>query len=283
MKIAVIGLGGIGSTFAFHLARAGHEVTAVARGHRLGQLERDGEIVTAAGARAAVTVAAVLDATTAWDLVLVTVLAHQLDPLLPALAACRARSVMFMFNTFAPLASLREVVGEERFAFGFPSILARVDAGRLHARVVTRGMPTIVSDPAWARVFTDAGVPAVVEPDMEAWLRCHAALVVPVMLASVAAYRGRRGISWSEALALARAMAEGLDLVRRLGHAIRPAPVATFARAPRPALAGLLWALSRLPAIRQAGAAGDAEARALLDAMIAAAPAPTPALRAIRP
>ena len=35
MKIAVLGPGGIGSTFAFKLAQAGHAVTVVARGKRL--------------------------------------------------------------------------------------------------------------------------------------------------------------------------------------------------------------------------------------------------------
>ena len=45
LRIAIIGIGGIGSTFAFQLVRAGHhEVTAVARpgSRRLEQLKRDG-------------------------------------------------------------------------------------------------------------------------------------------------------------------------------------------------------------------------------------------------
>ncbi|OHV03635.1 ketopantoate reductase family protein [Mycobacterium talmoniae] len=54
MRIAVIGPGGIGSTFAFQLANAGHQITVVARGARLDQLRCDGAIVTADGERAAV-------------------------------------------------------------------------------------------------------------------------------------------------------------------------------------------------------------------------------------
>lgn len=45
LRIAVIGIGGVGSTFSFHLARhGGHEVTVVARpgSARLGQLLADG-------------------------------------------------------------------------------------------------------------------------------------------------------------------------------------------------------------------------------------------------
>src|SRR6478609_1911500 len=100
MQIAIVGTGAIGSTFAYQLARAGHAVTVIARGARLEQLERDGAVVLASGERAAVQVSCALDVRTAYDLVLVTVLAPQVAAVLPALRASAARTVMFMFNTF---------------------------------------------------------------------------------------------------------------------------------------------------------------------------------------
>jgi ketopantoate reductase len=45
------------------LSRAGHDVTVVARGKRLEQLERDQAIVSTSGERAAVRVSSALDAT----------------------------------------------------------------------------------------------------------------------------------------------------------------------------------------------------------------------------
>ncbi|WP_437737686.1 ketopantoate reductase family protein [Sorangium sp. So ce1335] len=283
MKIAIVGTGGIGSTFALQLARAGHEVTVVARGKRLEQLQRDQAIVTAAGERAAVRVSAALDATTAWDLALVTVLAPQVDAVLPALAGSSAKTVMFMFNTFEPLARLRDAVGPARFAFGFPAILASLDEGKLTSKIVTRGLLTTVTDAAWAKVFTEAGIPAVVHPDMESWLRAHAAAVVPVMVATVTAHTRQAGVSWTEAMGLARAMEEGFRLVRQLGNTITPEPVAALSRLPTPVLATLLWTSTRIEAMRKLGAAGPGEPRALIDAMAAAAPGQTPALLAIRP
>ncbi|WP_437306692.1 ketopantoate reductase family protein [Sorangium sp. So ce388] len=283
MKIAIVGPGGIGSTFAFQLARAGHEVTVVARGKRLERLQRDEAIVKATGERAAVRVSAALDATTEWDLVLVTVLAHQVDAVLPALAESAAKAVMFMFNTFEPLGRLRDAVGAARFAFGFPAILATLDDGKLTSKIVTRGMVTPVTDAAWAKVFKDAGIPAVVEPDMESWLRTHAALVAPAMVAIITAHARKAGVSWAEATNLARAMEEGLRVVRQLGNAITPEPVAKLSRLPTPALAAFLWTLSRIDAVRKTGAAGPGEPRALIDAIAAAAPGQTPALLAIRP
>ncbi|KYG00642.1 2-dehydropantoate 2-reductase [Sorangium cellulosum] len=283
MKIAIVGAGRIGSTFAFQLARAGHEVTVVARGARLAQLRRDEAIVTAAGERAAVGVSAALDEAAAWDLVLVTVLAHQVDEVLPALAASAARTVMFMFNTFEPLGRLRDAVGAARVAFGFPAILATLDDGKLTSRIVTRGMVTPVTDAAWAKVFTDAGIPAVVEPDMESWLRTHAALVAPVMVAVVTAHARKAGVSWAEATDVARALEEGLRVVRELGNTLTPAPIAALSRLPTAAAAALVWTLSRIEALRKTGATGPAEPRALIDAIAAAAPGRTPALLAIRP
>lgn len=54
MNIAILGTGAIGSTFAYHLSKAGHAVTAIARGQREEQLRRDGAIVLVSGERAPV-------------------------------------------------------------------------------------------------------------------------------------------------------------------------------------------------------------------------------------
>lgn len=283
MKIAVLGTGGIGSTFAFQLAQAGHEVTVIARGKRLEQLQRDQAIVRSTGQRAAVHVSAAIDEAVPWDLVLVTVLASQVDAVLPALGRSRARQVMFMFNTFEPLTRLREAVGASRFTFGFPAILASLDSGKLTSQIVDRPMMTTVMDARWAEVFTSAGIRAVAHSDMESWLRTHAAFVAPVMVLSVRSYERQAGASFSEALAFARATDEGLRLVRKLGNAITPEPMVLLSRMPVVMLASLLWTLSRVPAIRKAGAAGLSEPRTLIDQMLAAALEPMPALQAIRP
>jgi len=283
MQIAIIGPGGIGSTFAFQLSRAGHDVTVVARGSRLEQLRCEEAIVTTDGERATVRVAAELDATTAWDLVLVTVLVSQVDVLLPVLGGSNAKAVMFMFNTFGSLDRLRDAVGPQRFAFGFPAIVASLDEGRLSSSVLRRGM-TIVTDPMWARVFSEAGIPATVHPDMESWLRTHAAVIVPMAIAGGIADRRGSGLSKGESLKLARAMDEGFRLVRYLGNSITPAPVAVVERMPVRALAALVWGLTRLGVFARTLAVARAEEpRMLIDEMSSAAPGRTSALQAVRP
>ena len=129
LRIAVVGVGGVGSTFALQLARTGHhEVTVVARpgSARLAQLGRDNAIVAVDGARAEVQVAATLDEDTPYDLVVVTLLAHQVDAVLPVLRRSRAQCILFMFNNFDP-ERLRDALGIERCAFGMPFVQATLD------------------------------------------------------------------------------------------------------------------------------------------------------------
>jgi 2-dehydropantoate 2-reductase len=286
VKIAIIGAGGIGSTFAVQLARAGHAVSVVARNKRLAQLQSRGGVEIADGQRSEVVpleVSGVLDQTTAWDLVLVSVLASQVDSVLPTLASSAARCIMFMFNTFEPLQTLKAAIGADRFAFGFPSILAKVDAqGILHSSIQAHGMRTTVTDAALADVFSAAGIPAVVSTQMESWLRSHVAAVVPLIMANAAAEERRSGIPWREALELAKAMDEGFELVRKLGYAVTPTPVSVISLLPTVAKAALIWSATRNKTIRENGAAAVGEGRSLLDAMLAAAPEGLPQLRRLR-
>ena len=55
--------------FAYHLVRAGHHLTLVARSSRLEQLQRDGAIITASGERAEVEIVKTLDQSVPYDLV----------------------------------------------------------------------------------------------------------------------------------------------------------------------------------------------------------------------
>ncbi len=280
MNLAIVGPGAIGSTFAFHLARAGHTVTVVARGARLATLQRDGAVVRGDGERAPVAVAAALDTSIAYDLVLVTVLATQVGAVLPALRESAARRVMFMFNTFEPLDPLVDAVGAARFAFGFPmGVFTLLVDGRIHPQVRAG---TVSTDATWAQVFSDAGIPTAVETSMHAWLRTHAALVAPMMAVGVISHaRGR--ITWREAVAHAEAFSAGFRLVRALGHTPTPAVFGALARLPRAVIATLLWALARTRMSRDLGALGTTEPRMLIDRMSEAAPALAGPLRAIRP
>ncbi len=281
MQIAIVGPGAIGSTFAYQLAHAGHTITVIARGARLARLQRDQAIVLASGERAAVQVSAALDPAVAYALVLVTVLAPQVAEVLPALRASAAGTVMFMFNTFEPLDALRDAVGRERFAFAFPGGVFTLLSDGVISPKIRAG--TVSDDPAWARVFTEAGIPTTVEPDMHAWLRSHAALVAPLMALGVTAVQRAAGLTWREAGEYVAALAAGFRVVRALGHAVTPKSLHTVSRLPRSVVQAMVWAMSRTAVGRDLGKLGPAEPRMLIDMMTAAAPGQTDALLAIRP
>lgn len=283
MRIAIVGPGSVGSSFAYRFSLAGHDVTVIARTKRLEQLARDGAVVSTAGQPAKVTVADKLDSTVEWDFVLVTVLAAQVDAVMPSLIDSRAKAIMFMFNTFEPLDALRDAVGAHRFAFGFPAVLASLSDGKLTHEFFSVGQITTVSDAQWVPVFNAAGIPTVAHPDMHAWLRCHAAFVAPLMALGARVFATKRGVSITEAGTFARAFKDGFRLVRFLGHALTPTAIRFMAVLPQFMVAFLFFWMSRSRVMRELGAMGPGEARTLIDSMQRAAPDHATSLVAIRP
>ena len=291
LRIAVLGAGKIGSTFAFQLASVGgHDVTVVARpgSPRLAQLERDQAIVDVKGGRASVRVLGELDEATPYDLLIVTLLAHQAEPLLPVLQRSAAGCVQFMFNTFDP-ERLQAAIGPERCAFGMPFVQATIDAeGRLKATIGAGGQKSIMDRERWVEVFAAAGLPASCEPQMRRWLRCHAPLCVAFESVSVAGERRGGGASWAEALKTARGVHAGFALIGALGYGIYPQAKKTIEASPAWVFASVLWVMSRIRSFRELLATGKVEAEHLVDAMVAAAPPGFPpervaAIEAMRP
>ncbi|ALV05898.1 ketopantoate reductase family protein [Roseateles depolymerans] len=284
MKVAIVGAGRIGSAFGYHLARGGHDVTLVARGGRLEELRREGGVIESiAGDRASVNVDEQLEPTTPWDLVLVTVLAHQVDAVLPALVSCRAATVMFMFNTFGELGSLRDVVGAHRTRFAFPNMISFFEAGKLRNVVGGPGMVTATDSVEWVERFKAAGMPAELRADMQSYLRSHVAFVVPLMAAAHMTPPQGPGVTWHQARQLATALKAGLTLVTELGHQWMPGFVVVLARLPHRLAAAMLWAFSRTTTNRDLARFGPDEVRSLIDTMAAAGPQAAAPLQAIRP
>lgn len=280
MHIAIYGTGAIGSALAFQLSKAGHRVTTIARGKRLEQLQRSGAIVRVGGDRAAIEPSEKLDRSVPYDLLVVSVLAPQVPAILEDLKASAAKQVMFMFNTFESIEPLKQAVGAHRFRFGFPmGIFGYLVEGELQFQV---NSGTTVDDPAWAKRFTEAGVPTVTSDDMQGWLRSHAALVIPLMSIGVRVHARGAGITWKEARLAAAAFDEGFEAVKAMGHRITPTMVHALAVLPRFVLVPLLWAMSRATFLRELGKLGDHEFKMLID-QIAKAWKPTPALTALRP
>jgi 2-dehydropantoate 2-reductase len=282
-SIAVIGAGRIGSAFAYQLARAGHDVAVIARpgSIRLAQLQRDHGIVLSTGERAATTVADHLDEQRPFDLVIVTILAHQVDSILPTLERSRARQIAFMFAT-PEAARLRTAVGAERTSFGYAGVLATiVDDGKLNLTI--QRQKTMLDDQRLVDLFAGAGIPSKLRPDMAAHLRASAPFTIAVESVTGMGMAHGRGASWSEARLGARGMKAGAEILRAAGD-----EPAGLTRAPGFIQTPLLWAASRAP-FREATGNSDPESRGLIDLYVAEArerpglQAAVTALLALRP
>lgn len=282
MHLAILGTGSIGSAFAFQLARSGqHNVTVVARPNsiRLQQLQRDKGIVKIDGERAEVQVTDALDEQTPYDLIIVTLLAHQVDTVLPVLLRSSARCILFMFNEFEP-ERLRDAVGAQRCAFGMPFVQALIDnGGKLKATIGAPGQKSLMSDQRWVDLFNAAGLPAALETDMLLWLRCHVPLCVAFESVSAAGMRRGGGASWGEAMVLSHGVHECFALIQGLGHQVYPNGKVWLNRSPVWVLAIILWLLSRFTSFRELLATGINECRALVDVMAMAAPRANPPVR----
>jgi 2-dehydropantoate 2-reductase len=273
-SIAILGAGRIGSTLGFQLARiGGHAVTLIARtgSVRLEQLKRDGGIVTVKGERADVGIADRFDEQAPYDLVIVTLLAHQAAPLLPNLQRSAAKEILFMFNMFDPEA-ISSAVGAERCTFGMPFLQADYDGnGRLVATIGAAGQKSLIGRQSLVDLFRAAGLPAAFESDMPLWLRCHAPLCVAFQSACCAGENRRGGCSWGEARVVARGVKAAFDLIRAMGYSTYPASKTMLSRAPIWLVAGLFWAVTRNRSFRELLATGRLEACALIDSMLSAA------------
>lgn len=277
LSIAIIGAGRIGSALAYQLKRAGHDVTVVARpgSRRLTQLQHAGGIVLTTGERAAVTAADHLDEQQPYDLVIVTVLAHQIDQILPALQRSRARCVHLMFVT-PEAARLRSVVGDSRATFGLAAVLATLDEDGKLGLTIPKAK-AMQGDQRWVDLFRAAGMPAALEPDMARWLRSHAPLTIAMEGVAGAGMAHKRGATWAEAKTGARALRAGYAILRGLGEQPYPGSKNQISRAPRLMLTFMLWSVSR-SRFRETVGNSAVECGGLID-LLAAEASGKPALR----
>ena len=275
LKIAVLGSGKIGSTFASQLGRIGHhDVTVIARpgSVRLHQLQRDGGVIDVNGEHAEVRVIDALDEQTPYDLLIVTLLDHQSQAMLATLQRSAAKSVLFMFNTFHP-ERLQEALGASRCAFGMPFVQATLDGGgKLKATIGAAGQKTLLGEQRWVDLFNAAGLPTALEPDMPLWLRCHVPMCIALESVAVAGERRGGGASWREAVVLARGVHASFMLIKGLGYDIYPGAKKLINGSPIPVLAAALWSMSKIAAFREVLATGKAECQVLVDVLVAAAP-----------
>ncbi|MGE5098335.1 MAG: ketopantoate reductase family protein [Betaproteobacteria bacterium] len=145
MRVCIVGAGSIGSFVGARLARAGADVTLVARGDNLRALQAHGlQLVAADGTRSTHELRAVrsLAEAGAHDVVVLATKAHQLGDLVDALpAACHADTVLVPMQNGIPWWYFQGFPGAQRgraiqAVDAGGTIAARIPAGRILGCVV---------------------------------------------------------------------------------------------------------------------------------------------------
>jgi 2-dehydropantoate 2-reductase len=272
MRISVFGVGVVGSIYAARLARAGHDVTLVARGRRMAELQSAGLVLGDAltGETTSLRLPVASHLTDEVDLVVVAIRNADLDDALPQLQRLpKTTSVLFMLNCSLQVERLLGALGPQRTFFAFAGA-GGVKDGPLIRYTAVRQQPTtfgpVRGQPdhmprECATLFSRAGFATSVVPDMEAWLLTHAVLITA--LCGALYHNGGSSKLLAESRAgltdMIAGLGEGLAVVAALGFTASPLKLRLL-----PKLPGFIGrrVLSRLLASDFAALAVDGHANA---------------------
>jgi 2-dehydropantoate 2-reductase len=257
VKILVYGAGVLGSVYAARLHGSGQDVSILARGQRLEELREHGVVledaVTGQRTAAHVPVVEELAADDAYDWVLVVMRKSQVSAVLPVLAAnTRTPNVLFLMNNAAGPAEMIQALGYDRVLLGFPGA-AGLRVGHVVRCLAGRGSrkPTATVGELDGRttqrledlrlVLEPAGFAVAIEPNIDAWLKAHVALVSPIANALYMAGGDiHRLVHTRDALLLMiRAIREGFQVLQALKIPIRPPALQILSWLPEPLLVAL--------------------------------------------
>jgi 2-dehydropantoate 2-reductase len=275
MKILIYGAGVLGSLLAYKLKEAGYDVSLLARGQRLADLRQHGlvleDMLTGQRTTTSINVVEGLAPDEAYDLVLVVMGKHQVGPLLPALAANHLTpNVLFMGNNAAGPAEMVAALGVERVLLGFPQASGTIrehvvyyvaNIGRIRGGVVIGELDGAVTPrlEQIAAAFESAGFDVDLCPNIDAWLKTHAAAILPLGAAYYSTGMDTVRLAHTrDAIVLAvRAIREGLQVLRLNAIPVLPPRQKIFSWLPEPLLVALFSRLIRQKIFQYAFAHGS--------------------------
>jgi 2-dehydropantoate 2-reductase len=267
MRILVIGAGPLGSLIAARLFQGGQDVSLLARGKRVQELEEHGVVLRAwtSEKRETVHVPVLTEFSPDddFDVVMVVMRKNSGLKILPILAKNKkVPTFLFLMNNASGPLEFEKALGKERVLLGFPGA-----AGYREEHVVVhmnaepdKNMEIIMgagssSDSAKVNALADElrkgrylGV--TIEPCMDAWSKYHVALLFP-SLAPAFYLCGNDRLRMSrtrDALVLAwRAIGEGFSALKKMGYPICPKSLRKFQFVPEPLAVGFLRKIIKDP------------------------------------
>ena len=238
MKILVFGAGVLGCNLARNLFRAGKEVTLLARGDWAEEIRRNGlRIKDTFSPRVSVSRIPVVTALTPddrYDVIFVVLRYTQLDAIMDTLRANPTENIVFVGNNVRARALAEALPGKNvMFAFALSAghrerdRVASIDLKKITIGQL-RGAPS--NEALIGRIFDGTKYRVVYEPNMEDYLLCHAAFVLPAAFACYKTDGDLKKLRGNTAYLnrMIDANIEGYRAIKSAGHDILPKADAEF-------------------------------------------------------
>ena len=238
MKILVYGAGVLGCNLARNLFRAGKDVTLLARGKWAEEIRKNGlRVKDKFSPRTSVSripVVTELKPEEIYDVIFVVLRYTQLDSALDTLRANQTKNIVFVGNNVRPRA-LAASLPEKNVLFAFALSAGHREPDRvvsIDLKKITIGqLPGAASNAGLiGEIFGGTKYKVVYEPNMEDYLLCHAAFVMPVVFACYKTDGNLKKLRGDTAYLnrVLDANIEGYRAIRNAGHAILPKADADF-------------------------------------------------------
>ena len=238
MKILVYGAGVLGCNLARNLFRAGKDVTLLARGNWAAEFKQNGlRVKDKFSPRTSVSripVVTKLAPDAQYDVIFVVLRYTQLDSALDTLRENQTKNIVFVGNNVRPRALAAALPGKNvLFAFALSAghresdrmvsiDLKKITVGQLSGAASNAGLI--------GEIFRGTKYKVVYEPNMEDYMLCHAAFVMPAAFACYKTDGNLKKLRGNTTYLnrLIDANIEGYRAIKNAGHEILPKADADF-------------------------------------------------------
>ena len=238
MKILVYGAGVLGCNLARNLFRAGKDVTLLARGNWAAEIKQNGlRVKDKFSPRVSVIripVVTKLAPDAQYDVIFVVLRYTQLDSALDTLRENQTKNIVFVGNNVRPRA-LAATLPEKNVLFAFALSAGHRESDRvvsIDLKKITIGQLSGAASNAGliGEIFRGTKYKVVYEPNMEDYLLCHAAFVMPAVFACYKTDGNLKKLRGNTTYLnrLIDANIDGYRAIKNAGHEILPKADADF-------------------------------------------------------
>ncbi len=192
-RILFFGAGVIGSLYAGKLALSGQNVTLLARGKRLEELQQKGLILFSekfGEEKPKISVISELKSDDMYDYIFITLRNDNLNEVLSVLSRNQSKNFVFMVNTPNGYSDWISHLGEERIIAAFPGAGGKIENGVVYYQLTQKIIqPTTLGEingrdslrtTILQKMIQQAGFPAAISKNMDSWQKSHVAMVCPL-------------------------------------------------------------------------------------------------------